>query len=64
MYWLKACTRCGGDLFQNRDEYGQYIACAQCGTYLSEADEPGVGLAAGREVLRYPVGTRVESAAG
>ncbi|MFC1917346.1 hypothetical protein ACFLXH_01670 [Chloroflexota bacterium] len=27
----KACKRCGGDLSLERDNYGAYIQCIQCG---------------------------------
>ena len=33
MYWLKQCTKCGGDLASNSDQYGPYISCMQCGQY-------------------------------
>ncbi len=39
MIWLKRCPRCDGDLFENSDMYGRYIACLQCGHYLSEPEE-------------------------
>ena len=39
MFWLKCCPRCGGDLYDDRDQYGYYIACVQCGHYLTEAEE-------------------------
>ena len=39
MFWLKACSRCGGDLFSERDTYGTYISCMQCGRYMTEAEE-------------------------
>jgi len=39
MFWFKACTRCGGDLFRETDTYGSYIACLQCSHYLTEAEE-------------------------
>jgi DNA-directed RNA polymerase subunit RPC12/RpoP len=34
MFWLKCCPRCGG-LYDDRDQYGYYIACVQCGHYLT-----------------------------
>ncbi len=34
MYWLKACPRCGGDLRDEQDHYGPYVACVQCGYIL------------------------------
>ena len=33
MYWLKQCTKCGGDLASNSDQYGPYVSCMQCGRY-------------------------------
>ena len=31
MLELKACPRCEGDLHTNRDMYGSYRQCLQCG---------------------------------
>ena len=31
MLALKGCPRCGGDLHSNRDIYGEYRECLQCG---------------------------------
>lgn len=39
MLWLKGCPRCNGDLCEEKDMYGPYIDCLQCGHYLSEAEE-------------------------
>ena len=39
MLWLKGCPRCNGDLNQERDMYGEYTACLQCGYYLNPLDE-------------------------
>ena len=33
MYWLKQCTKCGGDLASGSDQYGPYVSCMQCGRY-------------------------------
>jgi len=35
MWKLKGCPRCGADLFFERDEYGYYEQCLQCG-YLHD----------------------------
>ncbi|MBI2862470.1 MAG: hypothetical protein HYX89_06600 [Chloroflexi bacterium] len=35
MIWLKACHRCQGDFLEGVDSYGVYVACLQCGYYLS-----------------------------
>ena len=31
MWKLKGCPRCGADLFVERDEWGCYEECLQCG---------------------------------
>ena len=31
MLRLKGCPRCGGDVSENRDLYGSYEQCIQCG---------------------------------
>ena len=37
MFWLGCCSKCNGDLYEDRDHYGPYIACIQCGNYLNGA---------------------------
>ncbi len=39
MIWLKACPRCGGDLFEERDWYSRTVKCFQCGRVLTAAQE-------------------------
>ncbi len=39
MYWLKGCPRCRGDLHNDRDSHGTYMACLQCGHYLTPEEE-------------------------
>ena len=39
MLQLKACPRCGGDLNTNRDLYGNYAECLQCG-YMKDLPDP------------------------
>ncbi len=45
MIKLKACPKCHGDLLLERDQYGSYMNCLQCG-YLMELPEkvPGINL--------------------
>ena len=31
MLYLKGCPRCHGDMHTNRDMYGEYKECLQCG---------------------------------
>ncbi len=38
MMWLKACPKCGGDLFPEWDLDGPHVACLQCGHSLSNAE--------------------------
>jgi hypothetical protein len=38
-YWLKECPRCHGDLREERDIHGPYVACLQCGYILPPAAE-------------------------
>ena len=28
---LKGCSRCKGDVFPERDQFGEYLHCLQCG---------------------------------
>jgi hypothetical protein len=39
MFWLKECPRCRGDLHDESDYYGRYIACMQCGYVLNGEEE-------------------------
>ena len=34
----KACKRCGGDLSLERDRYGAYAQCIQCGAIWNVSD--------------------------
>ncbi len=31
MFWFKLCPRCSGDLYEDRDLYGSFLTCMQCG---------------------------------
>jgi DNA-directed RNA polymerase subunit M/transcription elongation factor TFIIS len=42
MFWLEFCPRCHGDLYENEDIYGRYVACFQCGHYLTATEEASV----------------------
>ena len=39
MFWLKACPRCKGDVYEGWDIYGSYIACLQCARGFTKPDE-------------------------
>lgn len=39
----KACSRCGGDLCLERDKYGTYIECIQCGAVWNESELMNLG---------------------
>ncbi len=32
MFYLKGCTKCQGDLTLEKDTYGDFLKCMQCGT--------------------------------
>ena len=40
----KACRRCGGDLSLERDSYGTYMECIQCGASFSVSDLVNSGI--------------------
>ena len=33
MLYLKACTKCRGDLILEKDAFGDFLKCMQCGTF-------------------------------
>ncbi len=39
MLYLKGCPRCSGDIYADRDEYGAYRQCLQCG-FVSYPPKP------------------------
>ena len=41
MFWLKCCPRCEGDLYEDKDTYGRYLACLQCGRVINPKIESG-----------------------
>jgi len=52
MFWFKACSRCGGDLFEDTDIHGPFIACLRCSHYLTEIEEAHLGLLPSSEVAQ------------
>ena len=40
MYWLKGCDKCGGDLYLEKDRFGSYISCIQCGSERLDFEGP------------------------
>lgn len=40
--YLKSCNRCGGDMNSNRDIYGEYRMCMQCGNMVDIPQESGL----------------------
>lgn len=39
--YLKSCLRCGGDMTTEKDYYGAYKTCLQCG-HVVDLDEAGL----------------------
>ncbi len=31
MFWFRQCPRRSGDIYVDRDQYGPYVTCIQCG---------------------------------
>ena len=45
MFWFKRCPRCAGDLYEDNDQFGQFVTCVQCGFSKDIAEkmaDPGV----------------------
>ncbi len=38
---FKGCPKCQGDLYLNRDSYGRYVSCIQCG-FVKDLSEQAV----------------------
>ena len=55
MFWFKLCPRCSGDLFEDRDQYGQYITCMQCGFSRDVPTSEGGVLVISAEPVPIPV---------
>ncbi len=49
MFWLKCCPRCEGDLYEEKDTYGRYVACLQCGRVINPLLESGANATTGLE---------------
>ena len=44
MFYFKACTKCQGDLTLEKDAYGDFLKCMQCGKLTEvEIDTGGKG---------------------
>lgn len=62
MFYLKGCTKCQGDLTLEKDAYGDFLKCMQCGTLIEvqvEVYSPGSLMKNTR--ARTPRKTRVEA---
>ena len=43
MFFLKSCPKCHGDMFLDKDSYGSFIECIQCGTLRNiQVKEPSL----------------------
>ena len=31
MFYLKSCRKCHGDMYKDKDSFGAYLQCIQCG---------------------------------
>ena len=55
MFWFKQCPRCSGDLFEDRDQYGPFITCMQCGLTKDAARSDGGLMVITAEPVAAPV---------
>ncbi len=55
MFWFKLCPRCSGDLFEDRDQYGMFITCLQCGFNRDTSNLEGGVLVISAEPVPAPV---------
>ena len=53
MFWFKLCPRCFGDLSEDRDYYGKFITCMQCG-YHQDVVETKIDANAGLKIKSAP----------
>jgi len=56
MFWYKLCPRCNGDLMADRDEYGKFIRCMQCGLSRDMPNNGGM-LVTSYDSMPVPVAT-------
>ena len=54
MLALKSCPRCRGDMHSNRDLYGPYVECLQCGHVDYRAPEKASGSRLSRRGSKKP----------
>ena len=64
MFWLKSCPRCSGDLYEDHDLHGSFVACLQCSHYLTAADEAILRDAAASTPPALPVFANALNASG
>ena len=55
MFWFKLCPRCSGDLSEDRDQYGKFIRCMQCGLTKDVPNNEGGVLVISAEPAPVPV---------
>ena len=41
MFYFKSCTKCHGDQTLEKDSFGAYLKCLQCGTYIEVKESQG-----------------------
>lgn len=54
MLMLKGCTRCGGDIVLDRDRFGPFFLCVQCG-FLKDVSPVGSNVAYSLESAGRPL---------
>ena len=62
--WLKACRRCRGDVARERDGYGWYLRCWQCGWYYDATQRGTPGFWELEDYVRHLYTTNAVSSTG
>ena len=57
MMYLKSCPKCRGDMYLEKDNYGTYRQCLQCG-FIRDLDVPAPMVAQTQEVEVEPARRR------
>lgn len=57
MWFFKACPKCCGDMYVDRDVHGTFVECLQCGLLRDvKASEASIGYGSPHEVAELLTG--------
>ena len=58
---IKGCKRCGGNLYLERDQFGIYVSCIQCGAEYEAPAEQAVRRADSKSLVEVGDGEASEA---